>query len=418
MRITLAMIALPLLTAAGAAACGNSRGTASQGVEDDGDAGGGTRSGSGVAGASGSNVGGSSGSASGSGGGSGSSGAGGSSGSSGTGGSSGSSGASGSSGSSGGTDGGSGDAGSRPNCSAAVVGPNGDFKGYRMFPPNHPINAAIDALPVSSHSADWLANCSPSHAYLQLDLSMPYNIVAANTPPVTATHFDYNDKPYPNPWPFPASAVIEGGDPTSSGDHHCLAFDVGNCKLFEVYNILWGSGMTTFTAASGTVWDTTIDDPGNGSGSDAAGLPITPLLIRYDELIGGGAINHALRFTCSATEQGHIAPARASASSSAGSGIPADPHDIKFPPMGMRVRLKASYDPTAHSFPAPIVAILKALQKYGLLLADNGSSGSPMFISASSDTALSNALSDPAYLIKQITTADLEVVDTGPVTQD
>ncbi len=322
-----------------------------------------------------------------------------------------------SSGSGGGGDGGKGEAGASGACSVAQVGPNGDFKGYRMFPADHPINTAIDALPVSSHSADWLANCSPAHAYLQLDLSMPYNIVAANTPPVTATKFAYNSKPYPNPWPFPATAVIEGGDPTTSGDHHCLAFDVGDCKLYEVYNILWGSGMTTFTAASGTVWDTTIDDPGNGSGSDAAGLPITPLLIRYDEL-NAGAINHALRFTCTATEQGHIAPARASASSSAGSGVPANAHDLTFPPMGMRVRLKASYDPTAHSFPAPIVTILKAIQKYGLLLADNGGSSSPMFISGATDAALSGLLSDPAYLIKQITTADLEVADTGAVTQD
>lgn len=317
-----------------------------------------------------------------------------------------------------GSEGGSGESGAVASCSVAQVGPNGSFGGYRMFPADHPINTAIDTLPVSSHSADWLANCSPSRAYLQLDLSMPYNIVAANTPPVTATNLAYNSTPYPNPWPFPSNAVIEGGDPTTPGDHHCLAFDVGNCKLYEVYNILWGSGMTTFTAASGTVWDTTIDDPGNGSGSDAAGLPITPLLIRYDELIGAGAINHALRFTCTSTEQGHIAPARASASSSAGSGVPANPHDLTFPPMGMRVRLKASYDPTAHSFPPPIVAILVAVQKYGLLLADNGGSDTPMFITGSSNAALNSALSDPAYLIKQITTADLEVADTGPVTQD
>jgi hypothetical protein len=418
MRITLAMIALPLLaaTVALAGACGNSQGSASS--TGDGGASSGNRSGTpgstGTGGSSGTSSGGNSGTGTGTSGNSGS-GSGGNSGS----GSSGTS-TSGSSGSSSGagTDGGPGDAGSRSTCNTAVVGPGGDFKGYRMFPADHPINTAIDKLPVSSHSADWLANCSAGHTYLQLDLSMPYNIVAANTPPVTATHFDYNSKPYPNPWPFPANAVIEGGDPTTSGDHHCLAFDVGNCKLYEVYNILWGSGMTTFTAASGTVWDTTIDDPGNGSGSDAAGLPITPLLIRYDELIGLGAINHALRFACASTEQGHIAPARASASSSAGSGIPADPHDLSYPPMGMRVRLKASYDPTAHSFPAPIVTILNAVQKYGLLLADNGSSGTPMFISASSDMALNNALIGPAYMIKQITIADLEVADTGPVTQD
>ena len=86
--------------------------------------------------------------------------------------------------------------------------------------------------------------------------------------------------------------------------------------------------------------------------------------------------------------------------------------------MGMRVRLKASYDPTAHSFPAPIVALLRTIQKYGLILADNGSKASPMYITGGSDTALSNALSSGASQIKQITTADLEVADTGPVTQD
>jgi hypothetical protein len=315
-------------------------------------------------------------------------------------------------------DAGAGEGGTALACSGAQVGPNGGFGGYRMFPPDHPINTAIDGLPVSAHSSDWLAHCSAGHTYLQLDLSMPYNVVAASTPPVTATHFAYNDRPYPNPWPFPTSAVIEGGDPTGPGDHHCLAFDVGNCKLYEVYNILWGAGGTTFTAASGTVWDTTTNDPGDGSGSDAAGLPITPLLIRSDELIGAGAINHALRFTCASTEQGHIAPARASASSSQGSGIPADPHDLTYPPMGMRVRLKPGYDPTAHSFPAPIVAILQAVKKYGLLLADNGGSGTPMFVGGSTDMALTSALADPAYMIKQVTIDDLEVADTGPVTQD
>jgi hypothetical protein len=310
------------------------------------------------------------------------------------------------------------DTGSTSTCSAAQVGPDGDFKGYRMFPANHPINTRIDTLPVNAQSANWLANCSPSAPHLQLDPSMPYNIVPANTPPVTATKLDYNSTPYPNPWPFPATAVIEGGDPTTPGDHHCLAFDVGNCGLYEVYNILWSADMKSFTAASGTVWDTTSNAEGNGSGSDAAGLPIIPLLFRYDELVEAGAIEHALRFTCAASEQGHIAPARASASSSAGSGIPSNAHDPTFPPMGMRVRLKASYDPTAHAFPPIIVTLLVAIQRYGILLADNGGENTPMFITGASDPPLQDALSDPAYLIKSITTADLEVADTGPVTQD
>jgi hypothetical protein len=313
---------------------------------------------------------------------------------------------------------GPGDTDSTASCSVAQVGPDGDFKGYRMFPANHPINTRIDTLPVNAQSANWLANCSPSAPHLQLDPSMPYNIVPASTPPVTATKLDYNSTPYPNPWPFPADAVIEGGDPTTPGDHHCLAFDVGDCGLYEVYNILWSADKKSFTAASGTVWDTTSNAPGNGSGSDAAGLPIIPLLFRYDELIEAGAIDHALRFTCAASQQGHIAPARASASSSAGSGVPADPHDPTFPPMGMRVRLKASYDPTAHGFPPLIVTLLTTLQEYGILLADNGGKDTPMFITGASDQPLQDALSSPAYLMKSITTADLEVVDTGPVQSD
>ena len=288
-----------------------------------------------------------------------------------------------------------------------------------MFPADHPINTPVDTLPVSSHSADWLANCSPGHAYLQLDLSMPYNIVAANTPPVTATHFDVQLDALPQPLAVPGQRGHRRRRPHDPGRPPLPGLRRRQLQALRgLQHPLGRRGMTTFTAASGTVWDTTIDDPGNGSGSDAAGLPITPLLIRYDELIGAGAINHALRFTCASTEQGHIAPARASASSSAGSGVPSDPHDPTFPPMGMRVRLKASYDPTAHSFPAPIVAILKAVQKYGLLLADNGGQNTPMFIGGSTDMALYNALIGPAYMIKQVTTGDLEVADTGPVTQD
>jgi hypothetical protein len=294
-----------------------------------------------------------------------------------------------------------------PACAAAQVGPNADFKGYRMFPANHPLNMAIDTLPVNAQSANWLANCSPAAPHLQLDLSMPYNIVAANTPPVTATKFDYNSTPYPNPWPFPANAIIEGGDPTTPGDHHLLAFDVGDCQSYEVYNILWSADHSSFTAASGTVWDTAGN--GNGSGADAAGLPILPLIVRYDEVIEAGAIEHALRFTCTSTQSAHIAPARASASSIT---------DPTYPPMGMRVRLKASYDPTAQGYPAPIVTLLKAIQKYGLILADNGGAATPLFISGATDMPLYNAFIGPAYLLKMITTDDLEAVDSGPVVTD
>jgi hypothetical protein len=402
------LVAVPAALAAAVAACGSGgSGGGSADNPTDGGTADGTQGSSGGSGSSGASSGsGASGSSGGASSGSTSSGAGGSSGSTSSGGSGSSSGSSGSS------DAGSSGDGSAGSCSVATVGQYGSFKGYRMFPADNAINKAIDTLSVNSNSTSWLSHCSAGAPHLQIDLSMPYQIVAGNTPTVTATSLTYNSKPYPNPWPFPTNALIE------SGDMHCLAFDVGNCKLYEVYNFVWGSGKTTFTGGSGTVWDTTIDDTGNGSGSDAAGLPIIPLIIRYDELITAGAINHALRMTCASTEAGHIAPARASASSSAGSGVPANPNDTTYPPMGMRVRLKASYDPTAHGFATSTVALLKALQKYGLLLADNGSSHSPMYITGSADPQLQSALSSSQSELTQILATDLEVVDTGPVTQD
>jgi hypothetical protein len=303
------------------------------------------------------------------------------------------------------------------SCSTVQPGPNGSFGGYRMFPDDHPFNTPIDKLVVHKYSSDWLKNCtSPSVQHLQLDLSIPYNIVPANTPGVTATDLEYNDKPYPNPWPFPADALIEGAG--SGGDHHCLAFDVGDCKLYEVYNIEWNGSKTSFTASSGTVWDTKIDDPGNGSGADAAGLPILPLLLRYDEVITAHKLEHPLRFTCQFTQQGHIAPARASASSKPSTGFPEDVHDPLYPPMGMRVRLKAAYDPTAHGYSAPVVAILTAIKKYGLILADNSGGGAPLFISGADDSRLRDGLGETKSIFNSITIDDLEVVDTGEVVGD
>jgi hypothetical protein len=324
--------------------------------------------------------------------------------------------AGGSGGSAGSANGGGG-SGAASACAAAKVGPNGDLNGYRMFPADHPFNTDVSGMPTSAHSDDWLANCS-SVPRLQLYPGMPYNVVPKNTPPVTATNLQYNSKPYPNPWPFPADALIEGGDPTTPGDHHCLAFDVGDCKLYEVYNILWAPDHQSFTAVSGTVWDTTKNDPGSGSGSDAAGMPITPILLRYQEVFVTKKVEHALRFTCEFTEEGHIAPARASAASTGGSGKPADPHDLSYPPMGMRVRLKASYDPTAHGYPPWIVTVLDALKTYGMILADNGGSGTPLAFEGDSSQDFADGVEDDAYLLKSIGIDELEVVDTGAVTQD
>jgi hypothetical protein len=153
---------------------------------------------------------------------------------------------------------------------------------------------------------------------------------------------------------MPAGASIEGG-----GDAHCLVIDKDNHLLYETYQT---SGGPPWSASCGAVFDLNSNSvrPDGWTSGDAAGLPIFPGLIRYEE-IAAGSINHALRFTCNNTQNKHIYPARHDAGAA----------NTAFPPMGTRVRLKASKDITGYTGAARI--ILEALKKHGLILADNGS---------------------------------------------
>jgi hypothetical protein len=241
---------------------------------------------------------------------------------------------------------------------------------------------------------------------LRLDLSMPYQVVAGTTATVPVTTCTYGCDP--GPWPIPLDAVIEGSDPTNPagvGDRHLLVLDRDHLRLYEVFAFVWNADKTAFSGGSGVIRDLTSNAPPAYGGADAAGLPILPGLVRYDELVEAKKIEHALRFTCSVTQKGYIAPARAAA------GATSDP---TYPPMGMRVRLKSTFDTS--KFPASMQPLLTALMHYGLLLADNGGTDTPWFIGGDTDPRLLQLLSDELYVINTIdVNQSMEVVDTGPV---
>jgi hypothetical protein len=206
-------------------------------------------------------------------------------------------------------------------------------------------------------------------------------------------HFDYADESDKGPYPIPAHPLIEGG-PDATGDRHVLLVDRDACRLYELYDLeRTGTG---WHGGSGAFWSLRSNAlrPDGWTSADAAGLPILPGLVRYDE-VAAGLITHALRFTAPRTAQAHIYPAR----HDAGRTVPG------LPPMGLRVRLKASVDIRGFSPQARV--ILQALKIYGIILADNGS---PWYITGAPDPRWND---DDLHQLKRITGADLEVVDTS-----
>jgi hypothetical protein len=221
---------------------------------------------------------------------------------------------------------------------------------------------------------------------------IPYQVVSAATARSTVA-FEYDDESDQVGYPIPSSPLIEGG-PGAGGDRHILLVDQDSCRLFELYAAYQSGG--SWHAGSGATWDLTTNAlrPDGWTSADAAGLPILPGLVRYDE-VAAGAIQHALRFTTNQTRQAYIYPARHQAGASTSTALP---------PMGLRVRLKASYDTSSLSAPARVIA--EALKRYGMILADNGS---PWYISGMSDPRFDD---DVLHELDVITGRDLEVVDT------
>ncbi len=275
--------------------------------------------------------------------------------------------------------------------------------GCPVFPPDNPWNQGISDLPIDPNSANYIASINSTwNKYLHADFGsslewgIPYIVVPRTQPVVPIAFTEYGDESDPGPYPIPPDAPIEGG-PASTGDRHVLVVNSGTCKLYELYHAYpVGPG---WEAGSGAVFTLTSNAlrPEGWTSADAAGLPILPGLARFDE-VAAGAINHALRFTVWHSQRAYIHPATHFASNYT---------DLNLPPMGLRLRLKASYNISGYYGQARV--ILEALKRYGMIVADNGSS---WFISGASDLRWDNEDLDQ---LKTVPGTAFEAVHTGEI---
>jgi hypothetical protein len=267
--------------------------------------------------------------------------------------------------------------------------------GCALFPADNIWNARIDSLPVNAHSTDWVNSIGRSTGF-HMDfgsgkwdggpIGIPYNVVDENTPKVTVT-FDTADESYLGPYPIPATPLQEYGS-----DHHILIVDSSTCKLYE----LWAASKSgaSWHAGSGAMWDLNSNAlrPNGWTSADAAGLPILPGLVRYDEILSG-KITHAIRFTANETNPNYfIWPARHLTDG-----------NVSAPPMGARFRLKASFNISGYS--PQMQVILQAMKTYGIILADNGSD---WFVSGAPDGRWNN---DMLHTLDDVTGNNFEAVD-------
>lgn len=287
------------------------------------------------------------------------------------------------------------------------LGPNASLRGKRVLPADNPWNQDISNAPVDPNSATLIASIG-LNTVLHPDFGttwngapngIPYVVVSGAQPKVPITFTDYGDESDPGPYPIPADAPIEGG-PAGTGDRHVIVIDRDNWKLYELFSAYPQSNGAGWRAASGAVFDLNSNAlrPAGWTSADAAGLPIFPGLVRYDEVHELKEIAHALRFTAQSTRRAYVYPARHYASSNTSANLP---------PMGMRVRLKASYD--ISRFSPAMQVILKALKKYGMILADNGGN---WFVSGAPDARWDD---DELRTLKTIKGSDFEVVQMGQI---
>src|ERR1700733_2794535 len=292
-------------------------------------------------------------------------------------------------------------------CAGMSLGPLASLNGFVPFPSSNLWNTNISSAPVDPNSANLINYIGASVTlhpdfgaglYAGQSIGIPYQIEAATQVKVPVKLGAYADESDPGPMPIPPNALIEGYPHPGNGDRHVLVLDQGGCWLYELYNARRGASGAWF-ANSTAIWDMTINEqrPYTWTSADAAGLPVFVGLARYDE-VAAGAINHALRFTVPTSQKAFVLPATHWASTTT---------DPNAPPMGLRLRLKASFD--ISSYPADDQVILTALKKYGLILADNGSA---IFISGAPDHRWNNT---DLNLLKQITASNFEVVQTGTI---
>lgn len=292
------------------------------------------------------------------------------------------------------------------NCGSMSTGQGASLNGFVPFPSDSLWNKDISGDPVDAKSSailSFIGTGAGIHAdfgsglYSGSSIGIPYTVVDSTQPMVPVNYTDYGDESDAGPMPISLSAPIEGYPNPGSGDRHVLVLDTATCFLYELYSSY--PQTNSWNAGSGAVWDLTANEqrPYTWTSADAAGLPIFPGLVRYDE-VAAGEIKHAIRFTVQSSSAGFVPPASHWAGNSS---------NVNAPPMGMKLRLKATFDVSGYS--AANQVILNAMKKYGLILADNGSS---LYISGAPDDRWDNS---DLHNLGNVHGSDFEVVQMTPI---
>jgi len=292
------------------------------------------------------------------------------------------------------------------SCSGMSLGRGAALNGFLPFPSDNAWNQDISSAPVDPNSSaiiNFIGSSTPLHPdfgaglYDGQSIGIPYDVVSGS-PFVAIDYTAYGSESDPGPMPIPKNAPIEGDPNPGNGDRHVLVLDRDNCWLYELYGS-YPQKNGSWDAASAAVWDLLNDEqrPYTWTSADAAGLSVFAGLARYDE-VASGAIQHALRFTLQNSATAFTPPA------SHWAGNSTNPYAS---PMGMRMRLQASYD--ISSFPPQAQTILAALKKYGMIMADNGSS---MFITGDPDNRWNN---NDLGTLKQVPASAFEVILIDPL---
>jgi hypothetical protein len=272
--------------------------------------------------------------------------------------------------------------------------------GCPVLPAGNPLNQDISRAPADPRSASYIASIGAA-AHLHPDFGtnpaygIPYTVVGAQQARVPIRFTEFGEESDPGPYPVPPGAPVEGAG--QDGDRHVLVLQQGTCKLYELYSARrTGAG---WQAGSGAVFNLRSNAlrPAGWTSADAAGLPIMPLLVRYPE-VHAGQIDHALRVTVPRTQRGYIHPATHFASANT---------DASLPPMGLRLRLKAGF--SLARFHGQSLVMLRALKRYGMIVADNGS---PWYITGAPDRRWSDADLDQ---VKRVPGSAFEAVRTGSI---
>ena len=281
---------------------------------------------------------------------------------------------------------------------ASTPGTSPTIGGCPVFPADNPWNQDVSNLPLDPRSADYIRSIGAGDLHPDFggggQYGIPFSVVPASQPKVPITFTAYGDESDPGPYPIPPGAALEGN---GEGDSHVLVVQQGDCKLYELF--LARSRGNGWSGDSGAVFDLRSNKvrPKGWTSADAAGLPILPGLARYDE-VAAGKIAHALRFTVSESQRGFIFPARHAASKS---------DDPSRPPMGLRLRMKGSYDISRLRGQSRVIA--QALKTYGMIVADNGSD---WYITGAADRRWDD---EDLNQLKGVPGSAFEVVKTGPI---